>query len=141
MSLDQYNSLMSSILNQQYTLTKLRAELEKRNRRKYWSCKKFRHLVYNCRNKNEKKKRKPIPRNKFKVLLSRMIRCGVREKVRIRRNKMVEEVKCFRCWGVGYFKWECPNIEVEKKRKRDEKVAYAASLQKTQQRKRPVHSL
>ena len=33
MSLDQYNSLMSSMLNQWYTLTKLRAELEERDRR------------------------------------------------------------------------------------------------------------
>ena len=28
MSLDQYNSLMSSMLNQQYTLTRLKAKLE-----------------------------------------------------------------------------------------------------------------
>ena len=141
MSLDQYNFLMSSMLNQQCVLTKLRAGLEERDGRKCWSCKKFVHLAHNYRNKNEEEKEKSIPRNKFEVLLSRMIRCGVREKVRIRRNKMVEEVKCFRCWGVGYFKWECPNIEVEKKRKRDEKVAHVASLQKTQQKKRPVHSL
>ena len=33
MSLDQYNSLMSSMLNQWYTLSKLRAELEERDRR------------------------------------------------------------------------------------------------------------
>ena len=33
MSLDQYNSLMSSMLNQWHALTKLRAELEKRDRR------------------------------------------------------------------------------------------------------------
>jgi len=72
--------------------------------RKYWSCKKFRYLAYNCRNKNKEKKRKLIPKNKFEVLLSRMIRCGVREKVRIRRNEIVEEVKCFRCWGVRHFK-------------------------------------
>jgi len=79
-------------------------------------------LAHNCRNKNKKKKRKPIPRNKFEVLLSRVMRCGVREEVRIRKNKMVEEVKCFRCWGVGYFKWECLNIKVEKKRKRDKET-------------------
>jgi len=34
MSLDQYNSLMNNMLNQQYALTKLRVELEGRNRRK-----------------------------------------------------------------------------------------------------------
>jgi len=39
---------------------------------------------------------------------------------------MIEEVKCFRYWSVGHFKWECPNIEVEKKRKRDEEVVMRA---------------
>jgi len=52
------------------------------------------------------------------------MRCRVREEVRIRRNEMIEEVKYFRCWGVGHFKWECPNIEVEKKRKRNEEACY-----------------
>jgi len=73
--------------------------------------------------------------------LSRVMRCRVREEVRIRRNEMVEGVKYFRCWSVGHFKWECPNIEVEKKRIRDEEVVHMASLQKVQQRKRLVHSL
>jgi len=53
MSLDQYNSLMSSMLNQQHALTKLRAELEERDEKKCWSCEKFGHLACNCRNKNE----------------------------------------------------------------------------------------
>ena len=53
---------------------------------------------------------------------------------------MVEEVKCFRCWDIGHFKQECPNIEVEK-RKRDKKVAHVASPQKTQQEEKPVYSL
>ena len=80
MSLDQYNSLMSSMLNQWCALTKLRAELEGKDGRKYWSSEKFRYLACNCRNKNEEKKGKPIPRNKFEVLLSRVMRYGVREK-------------------------------------------------------------
>ena len=75
------------------------------------------------------------------MLLSRVIRYRVREKVKIRRNEMVEEVKCFRYWGVGHFKWKYPNIEVEKKRKRDKKAVYTASPQKIQQEKRLVHSL
>jgi len=70
-----------------------------------------------------------------------VIRYGVREEVRIRRNEMVEEIKCFRCWGVGHFKWECPNIEVEKKRKRDEEAVHMASPQKAQQGEIPVHPL
>ena len=65
----------------------------------------------------------------------------MREKVRIRKNKIVEEVKCFRYQGVGYFKWECSNIKVEKKKKRDEKVACIASPQKVQQGERLVYSL
>jgi len=131
---------MSSMLNQWHTLTKLRAELERRDGRKCWSCKKFGYLACNYRNKNKKEKRELIPRNKFEVLLSRVIRCRVREEVRIRRNKMVKEVKCFRYWRVGHFKWEYPNIEVEK-RKRDEKTVHIASLQKAQQGERPVHFL
>jgi len=93
---------MSSMLNQQYTLTKLRVELEGRDGRKCWSYKKFGYLACNCRNKNEKK-RKLIPRNKFEVLSSKVMRYGVRKKVRIRRNEIVEEVKCFRYWGIGHF--------------------------------------
>jgi len=36
---------MSSILNQQQTLAKLRAELKGREGRKYFNCRKFGHLV------------------------------------------------------------------------------------------------
>jgi len=61
MSLEQYNSLMSRILNQQYALARLRAEIERKERRMCWGYKKFGHLVHNCRNKKEKAKRKPIP--------------------------------------------------------------------------------
>jgi len=35
MSLEQYNSLMGSILNQRHTLAKLRAEIEEREGRVY----------------------------------------------------------------------------------------------------------
>ena len=75
------------------------------------------------------------------MLLSRVIRYKVKEEVRIRKNKTVKEVKYFRCWGIKYFKWKCPNIEVEKKKKRDEKVMYVASLQKAQQEERLVYFL
>jgi len=40
------------------------------------------------------------------------------EVIEVRRQEMIEEVKCFRCWGVKHHKWECPNIEVEKKKRR-----------------------
>jgi len=53
-----------------------------------------------------------ILQNKFEVIASRVIQCGVREEVKVRRQETMEEVRCFRCWGVGYLKWECPNIKV-----------------------------
>jgi len=61
-------------------------------------------LAQNCRNKNKKEKKKPIPKNKFKVLLSRVMKCEMKEKVGIRKSKTIEEVKYFRCWGIGHFK-------------------------------------
>jgi len=70
MSLKQYNSLMNSMLNQWQTLTKLRAELEKRKRRECFKYRKFGHLAHNCRNRVEGEKGKPIPKNKFEVLVS-----------------------------------------------------------------------
>jgi len=59
---------MSSMLNQQWALAKLRIKLEERERRKCFSCRKFGYLAYNCRNSIGKKKKKPISKNKFEVL-------------------------------------------------------------------------
>jgi len=64
------------------------------------------------------------------VIVSRVIQCGVREEVKVGRQEIMEEVKYFRCWGVGHLKWECPNIEVEKKKKREEETAHVARPQK-----------
>jgi len=77
MSLSQYNTLMSSILNQKCALTKLRTELKERQRKLCYECKKFGYLACNYRNKEEEKKRTFVPQNRFKVLLSRVIRCGI----------------------------------------------------------------
>ena len=69
------------------------------------------------------------------------MQCGVREEVKVRKQKTVEEgVQYFRCQRMGHYKWECPNIKVEKKR-RSEKVAHVVSLQKVQQEERLVCSL
>jgi len=74
----------------------------------------------------EETKGKSTFQNKFEVIASRMMQYGVREKIKVRRQEMVEEVKCFRCWEVGHYKWEYLNI---KKRKRSRKeVAYVARL-------------
>jgi len=67
MSLEQYNQLMSDMLNQWQTLTKLRAELEGRERKNCFSCRKFGHLVCNSIGEEEGKL---IPKNNFEVLVS-----------------------------------------------------------------------
>ena len=42
-------------------------------------------------------KEKLIFQNKFEVIVSRVIQCGVREEVKVRRQEIVEEIRCFRC--------------------------------------------
>ena len=141
MFLEQYNFLMGSMLNQQYALAKLRGKIEGREERVCWGCRKFGHLACNCRNKKEEEKGKPIPQNRFEVIASRVMQYGVRGEVKVRKQKIVEEgVQCFRCQRMGHYKWECPNIKKEKK-KRSKEVAYTVSLQKVQQEERLVCSL
>ena len=55
------------------------------------------------------------------------------EKVKVRQQERIEEVKCFRCWGVGHHKWKCPNIEVERQKGRSEQTAYVVKPQKAQE--------
>jgi len=104
-------------------------------------CKRFGHLACNCRNKKQEEKGKPIPQNKFEVTASRVIQCKVEEKVKVRRQEIMEEVKCFRCWGIRYLKWKYPNIEVEKKKRREEETVCVARPQKAQQERRPVYPI
>jgi len=59
---------MNDMFNQWQTLAKLRTELEKREEKKCFGCKGFRHLVCNCRNQKEVEKGRLIPYNKFEVL-------------------------------------------------------------------------
>jgi len=61
MFLEQYNSLINGMLNQWYTLAKLRAEIEKREERVCWECKKFGHLACDYRDRKGEIKGKPIP--------------------------------------------------------------------------------
>jgi len=61
------------MLKEKQTLTSLRAQLEGRRERECWSCRKFGHLAYNCRNETEKTKGKLIPQNKFEVIASRVM--------------------------------------------------------------------
>ena len=75
------------------------------------------------------------------MIASRVIQYRVKEEITVRRQEMVEEgVQYFRCWRVGHYKWEYPNIEVARKKRREKEVAYVARLQKTQQKRRPACS-
>jgi len=67
MSLDQYNKLMSNMLNQRQVLVKLRAELKGMEGKLCRRCGKFRHSAWNCRCGEEQKK-KMVTSNKFKIL-------------------------------------------------------------------------
>jgi len=72
MSLEQYNTLMSDMLNQRQALTKLRAELEGKEEKLCRQHGRFRHLAWNCRSREEQKKKKIVV-NRFKVLGSWMM--------------------------------------------------------------------
>ena len=77
----QYNSLMSSLLNEKRALAKLRVEIEGRKGELCQCCKKFGHMACNCRNKEREEKRTNVPQNKFEVLRSRVMQYGVEEKM------------------------------------------------------------
>jgi len=116
MSLDQYNSLISNLLKEKHSLTKLREELEKRRGKLCRCCKKFGHLACNCRNGKEGEKRTVVSQNKFEVLKSRVIQCRVKERM-IRRQETIV-VECFKCGKKRHKCREC--LLWEKK----ERVAY-----------------
>ena len=102
-----------------------------------WGCRRFRHLVCNCRNMKEAKE-KLVSQNRFEVIASRVMQYRVREEAKVSRQETVEEgVQCFRCQGIEHYKWECPNIKVEKER-RSEEAVHVARPQKAQQGERSV---
>jgi len=103
---------MSNLLNEKHTLAKLRAELEGRKGKLCRCCKKFGHLAQNCRNKRREEKGTIIPQNK--VLKSRVIQCGVEEKMI--RNVRIMMVECFKCGEKGHKCRECPLWEKKVKR-------------------------
>ena len=142
MSLEQYNSLMGSMLNQQHALAKLRTEIEGRKERICWGCRKFGHLARNCRNKEEEEKRGITLQNKFKVLSSRVIQCDVKERM-IRKQETVK-VEYFKYGEKGHKCREYPLWKEEKKLQVVEETVHMAMPQKVQQkewRRSPAHVL
>ena len=95
------------MLKQKYSLIKLREELERKREKLCFSYRKFEHLVRNCRNSRKEEEREKITsQNKFEVLLSRVMQCGVEERT-IRRQEVVE-VECFKCGEKGHKCRVCP---------------------------------
>jgi len=97
---------MSTMLKEKCALAKLRAELEGRKGKLCWCCKKFGHLACNCRNKEGEEKGTNAPQNKFEVLRSRVIQCGVEVKT-IQKQEVVA-VECFKYGEKGHKCRECP---------------------------------
>jgi len=118
---------MSNLLKEKRSLAKLREELERRKRKMCRSCKGFGYLAHNCKNKKKGEKGTIVPQNKFEVLESRVMQCGVEERT-IRRHEVVV-VKCFKCGEKGYKYREC--LLWEKK----ERVVCVAKPQKAHQQK------
>jgi len=94
---------MSDILNQQWTLTKLRTELKEKEERKNFNYKEFRYLAHNCRNWKEVEERRPIFHNKFEVLVNKVMRYRVKEEMKVKRQKK-KELQCFRYWKIEFYK-------------------------------------
>jgi len=104
---------MSTLLKEKHALAKLREELEGRKGKLCRSCKGFGHLAQNCRNRKEGEKGVEMPQNKFEVLKSRVMQCGVEEKT-IKSVRVV--VECFKYGKEGHKCRECPQWERKEKR-------------------------
>jgi len=77
---------MSNLLKEKCALVSLKTKLEGRQERECWKCRGLGHQTQHCR-KEEKKKEKLTPQNKFKILASRVMRCGVE----LRRQEVKHE--------------------------------------------------
>jgi len=105
---------MSNLLKEKHALAKLRVELEERRGKLCRNCKGFGHLAHNCKNKREGEKGAAVPQNKFEILKSRVMQCGVEER-KVRSVRMAV-VKCFKCGEEGHKCRECPQWERKEKR-------------------------
>jgi len=102
MSLQQYNSLMNNLLKEKCALASLREKIKEKRKRVCWSYKEFGHLACNCRNKREEGKRTSVPQNRFKVLSSKVMKCGVEIRRQEVEKKGEEAVQCFKCRSEGH---------------------------------------
>jgi len=114
MSQEQYNLLLSNLLREKRALAKLREDLEGRKGKLCQCCKKFGHLARNCRNKEEEKRGTTVPQNKYEVLKSRAMQCGVEE--RVVRSVRRAVVRCFKCREERHKCRECLLWERREKR-------------------------
>ena len=134
MSQTQYKTLMSNLLNEKHALVKLRAELEGRKEKLCRCCKGFGHLAQNCRKQKETKEGVTMPQNKFEVLRSRIMQCGIEERV-VRSMRMVV-VRCFKYREEGH---KCRECLLWIKRKNEGKEAACVAMpHKAQQERRPA---
>jgi len=134
MSQEQYNTLLSNLLREKCALTKLRVELERRKGKLCRSCRGFGHLAQNCRKGKEEEKGVAIPQNKFKILSSRVMQCGVEE--RVVRSMRTVAVKCFKCEEEEHKCREYPLWERKVKR-----VARPKEGKAHQEKRRPVYPI
>jgi len=105
MSQEQYNTLLRNLLREKCTLAKLRVELEGKKGKLCRSYKGFGHLVQNCRKRKEKEKGVATPQNKFEILSSRVMQCGIEE--RVVRSMRTAAVRCFKYEEEGHKYREC----------------------------------
>jgi len=125
---------MSNLLNEKCALTKLRAELEGKRGKLCRSYRGFGHLAQNCRNKREEEKKIVTPQNKFEALSSRVIECGMEE--RIVRNVRTTAVKCFKYREKGH---KCKEYPLwRKKEKKVKRVMHPIQEKAHQQEKRKL---
>jgi len=125
---------LSNLLREKCTLAKLRVELKERKAKLCRSYKGFGHLAQNCRKKREEEIGVATPQNKFEILSSRVMQCGIER--RIVRSMRMAAVKCFRCGEEGHKCRECPLWR--KKEKEVERVTCPVQGKVHQQEKRKL---